>query len=525
VTAAAAVPATGGAPERADFAAWLACAAGTLGAFMALLDVSIVNASLPIIQGEIGATQSEGTWVGTSYLVAEIVVMPLTAWLERLLSLRRVLLIGATIFTIFSVICGFADDLTTMIAGRIGQGLAGGTLIPTGMTIMAKRLPPSQQSIGISIFASAALLGPILGPLVGGYITESFSWNYIFFINVPICTGLVVLILAGLPKEPGDPHELVNADLFGVAGMMLGLGSLTVLLEEGHREQWFESPLIWKLAITSVVGFGLVAVGQLRSARPVIKLSLLRDRGLTAALVLMMVCGAILFCTLFVTPQFLVAIAGYNASQAGRIVFLSGAFSMLAALCYPALIARLDIRLIVAVSFVTTATACIVSTDLTVDSVGSSFIAGQLLLGFGCALTAIPLQQAAISAVPVEEAGQATSLFNISRNLGASIGLAATASFFDQRTELHHWRLQESLAANDPDLHQRLVDMSARFGGGSEGISGALRMIDAAILRQSLVLSFADIFFVMAICSIVALPLLLLLKPIDPERAQSVGAH
>ncbi len=515
----------GAARERADLAAWLACAAGTLGAFMALLDVSIVNASLPVIQGEIGATQSEGTWVGTSYLVAEIVVMPLTAWLERLLGLRRVLLIGATFFTIFSVICGFADDLTTMIAGRIGQGLAGGTLIPTGMTIMAKRLPPSQQSIGISIFAAAALLGPILGPLVGGWITESFGWNYIFLINVPICAGLLVLIMAGLPKEPGDLRELVNADGFGVAGMMLGLGSLTVMLEEGHREQWFESPLIWNLAIASVTGFVLVAIGQFRSPRPVIKLALLRDRALAAVLALMVVCGAILFCTLFVTPQFLVAVAGYNAAQAGQVVFLSGGFSMLAALCYPALIARFDIRIIVAASLFLTAAACVVSIDLTAESAGSSFYAGQILLGFGCALTAIPLQQAAISAVPVEEAGQATSLFNISRNLGASIGLAATASFFDQRTELHHWRLQESLSANDPALHQRLGELAGRFGGGSEGMDGAYRMLAATIQREALIMSFSDIFVVMAFFSVIILPLLLLLRPIDPERAQSVGAH
>jgi len=517
-----AVPASSAGPDRADLAAWLAVIAGTLGAFMALLDVSIVNASLPVIQGEIGATQSEGTWVGTSYLVAEIVIMPLTAWLERLLGLRRVLLIGATVFTIFSVICGFATDLTTMIAGRVGQGLAGGTLIPTGMTIMAKRLPPRQQSMGMAIFAAAALLGPILGPILGGWLTEHVSWHYAFFINVPICAALVVLIMVGVPPEGGDSREMTNADWFGVLGITIGLGSLTVMLEEGQREQWFESPLIWRLALATVAGFALVAIGQVRSKSPVLKLALLRDRALSSSIFLMSISGMVLFGTLFAVPQFLAAVAGYNALQSGQVLFLAGAVSIFGALLYPVLVARIDVRLMVGAAFLVTALGSFLASRVTGDSVGAHFTAPLILMGLGTTFSAIPLQQAALSAVSVEDAGQSTSMFNVGRNLGGSIGLAAIASFFDQRLEFHHWRIHESLQANDPAVHGQLAGSVAAAGSVASDLDTAYRLLDAQVLREALVMTFGDIFVMLSMASLLFMPLVLLLKPIDQERAQGM---
>lgn len=510
-------------PERADLAAWLAVAAGTLAAFMALLDISIVNAALPTIQGEIGATPSEGTWVSTSYLVAEIVIMPLTAWLERLFGLRKVLLFGATIFTVFSVVCGVSGDLTTMILGRIGQGLAGGVMIPVGMTIMAKRLPPHQQSIGMAIFASAALLGPILGPLLGGWLTENFSWHYSFFINVPICTGLVVLIVAGVPKEPGNLKDIANADWYGVFGMMIALGCGTVLLEEGHREQWFDSSFIWKLGIASVAGCIMVAIGQFRSRTPVLKLALLRDRAFSGDILMMGVTGLVLFSTLFTVPQFLAAIADYNAMQAGQVLFAAGVVSICGALIYPIIVARVDLRILVACAFLLTASASYMASQVTSDSIGSHFIPALLILGLGTTFSAIPLQQAALSAVPVEESGQATSMFNIGRNLGGSIGLAILASMVDSRIEFHHWRLNELLSANDPAVHQRLAELGAPTGGGADSMDSAYRILDGLIMREALVMSYSDIFFALSLASLLATPLVLLLKPINPERAGGMG--
>ncbi len=509
-------------PERADLAAWLAVAAGTLGAFMALLDVSIVNAALPVIQGEIGATQSEGTWVGTSYLVAEIVIMPLTAWLERLFGLRRVLLVGATIFTVFSVICGFATDLTTMVLGRIGQGLAGGTMIPTGMTIMAKRLPARQQSVGMAIFAAAALIGPIVGPVAGGWLTENVSWHYAFFINVPICAGLVLLIIAGVPAEPSNLREIGDADWFGILGIMTCLGAVTVLLEEGHREQWFQSVFIWQLAAAALVGAILVAIGQFRAKVPVLELSLLRDRGYSADIFLMAVTGLVLFSTLFTVPQFLAAIAGYNAYQSGQILIYGGMVGICGAIIYPVLVARIDLRVMVATAFLLTASGSYLASQVTAETVGTHFIGSLLLMGMGTTFSAIPLQQAALSAVPVEKSGQATSMFNIGRNLGASIGLAALASVLELRLDIHHWRLHETLGANDPVVYRRLVEMAAVTGDGAESMPGAYRMLDGLVLREAMVMAFSDIFVLLCFASLLAMPLVLLLRPIDPERTQGM---
>jgi DHA2 family multidrug resistance protein len=285
--------------------AWLAIGAATLGAFMAVLDTSIANASLPVIQGEIGATASEGTWIGTAYLVAEIVVLPLTGWIERILGTRRFLFIAASIFTIFSVICGMATDLTTMIVGRLGQGFGGGMMIPTAYGLVARLLPPEQQSKAVALVTLPITLAPIMGPLLGGWLTENYSWHLVFFINVPFCLLLLVLIFVAMPPSPGDLSEIRRADWAGVLGMTAGLGCLTVLLEEGHREQWFESTEIRALAIGALIGAGLIAAGQFGRQRPVLKLSLLADRKMAATIALMFICGATMYCVLFAIPQFL----------------------------------------------------------------------------------------------------------------------------------------------------------------------------------------------------------------------------
>ena len=199
---------TSGAPatdrQNADVTAWIAVAAGALGAMLATLDISIVNSALPVIQGEIGASGTEGTWIATAFLVAEIVVIPLSAWLERLFGLRNLLIIAVSAFTGFSILCGVATDLTTMIIGRTGQGFMGGALIPTAMTIVAKRLPPHQQPIGMALFGMTVILGPVMGPLIGGWLTENLSWHYAFFVNVPVCGLLLLFLFVGLPHEEPD---------------------------------------------------------------------------------------------------------------------------------------------------------------------------------------------------------------------------------------------------------------------------------------------------------------------------------
>jgi DHA2 family multidrug resistance protein len=512
-------------PQRATLSDWLAVGAGTLGALMALVDVSIVNASLPTIQGEIGATPSEGTWIGTAYLVAEIVVIPLVAWLERLLGLRRLLLGAALLFTLFSVICGLSANLGTMIFGRIGQGLAGGVLIPTVLTIVARRLPPAQQPIGLALTAMTALVGPAVGPLLGGWLTDNLSWHYVFFINVPICALQSVMILLAVRPGGGDWHELRRADWAGILGMIVGLGASTTLLEEGHREQWFASSLIWQLAIATLVGIVLVAYGQLRAERPVLRLALLLNRGLASAVGLMLVVGMLLYSCLFITPQFLAAIAGYNALKAGQIASLGGVSSIPTAMAYPPLASRLDARIIVASGMLLIAAGVYHASGMTVQSAGADFALSLLLYGAGTTLSSIPLQQAVIAAVSVDDVPEANGMIAVARNLGGSIGLAAIASYQDERFDIHHWQINASLVANDPEMQRQVGETAAMFGSGSEATEAAIRSIDGEVMLQALVMTFNDMFLILAVIAVVFVPFVILLRAPPRGAALTMAMH
>jgi DHA2 family multidrug resistance protein len=512
-------------PRRASPADWLAVAAGTLGGLMALVDVSIVNAALPTIQGEIGATPSEGTWVGTAYLVAEIVVIPLVAWMERMLGLRRLLLGAAVLFTAFSVICGFSASLETMIVGRIGQGLAGGVLIPTVLTIVARRLPPAQQPIGLALAAMTALVGPSVGPLLGGWLTDNLSWHYAFFMNVPICAVQAAMILIAIRPSPGDWHELRRADWAGVLGMIVGLGAGTTLLEEGQREQWFDSPFIWRLAVATALGAALVAYGQLRAERPVLRLALLRNRGLASAVGLMLVVGMLLYSCLFITPQFLAAIAGYNALLAGQVASLGGVASIPTAMVYPPLAARVDARVIVALGLLLIALGVYHGSGMTAQSVGADFAPSLLLYGAGTTLASIPLQSAVLAAVSVDDAAEANGLIAVARNLGGSIGLAAIASLQDRRFDLHHWQINATLSASDPNMQHRVGEVAGMLGGGPEGVTAAMRTLDAEVMLQALVMTFNDMFLILAVISLVVVPLVLLLRTPKPGTVSALAMH
>jgi DHA2 family multidrug resistance protein len=516
---------TGEPPQRASPSDWLAVVAGTLGALMALVDVSIVNASLPTIQGEIGATPSEGTWIGTAYLVAEIVVIPLVAWLERLLGLRRLLLGAAVLFTLFSVICGLSANLETIILGRIGQGLAGGALIPTVLTIVARRLPAAQQPIGLALTAMAALVGPAVGPVLGGWLTDNLSWHFIFFINVPICAMQAIMILFAIRGGGGDWHELRQADWAGILGMIIGLGASTTLLEEGHREQWFQSPLIWQLAVATAVGVALVAYGQLRARRPVLLLSLLRNRGLASAVGLMLVVGMLLYACLFITPQFLAAVAGYNALNAGQITSLGGLAAIPTAMAYALLASRVDARAIVAMGMLLIALGVYRASSMSAQSVGGDFALSLLLYGAGTTLSSIPLQGAVFAAVSVEEAPEANSMISVARNLGGSIGLAAIASFQDARFDVHHWQINASLAATDPEMQRRVSETAAMFGGGPEATDAAIRSIDGQVMLQALVMTFNDMFLLLTVVAMVFVPLVMLLRTPPPGSAPALAMH
>jgi DHA2 family multidrug resistance protein len=508
------------APERADLADWLAVAAGSLGALLATLDISIVNSSLPTIQGEIGASGTEGTWIATAFLVAEIVIIPLSGWLERLFGLRTFLLITALLFTGFSVVCGVSNSLTQMIIGRTGQGLTAGALIPTAMTIIATRLPPRQQPIGNSLFGVTVILGPLVGPLIGGWLTENVSWHYAFFINVPVTAVLVILLLVGLPHQKAHLEDFGKADWLGIAGMSLGLGGLTVVLEEGQREQWFSSGLIVRLTLVSLVGFVLLIAGQFVSKRPVIRLKLLLDRQFGSVVVMALVLGIVLYGTSYVIPQFLAIIADYNALQSGHVVLLAGIPSMILMPFTPFLLRHIDIRIAVTFGMLIMALSCHLDTTLTAQSTGSDFVYSQLLRGVGTIFVMLFLNQAVIRSVPREMAADAAGLFNAARNIGGSIGLAMLGTLQDQRDWLHSRRLEEAVSANAVNV-QDYVSQTAQIFGSPDA---AIRMIGNQIQQQALVMTYADMFWLLSVGILFITPLVLFLRPL-PQHGGPVAMH
>ena len=515
-----AAPSAAAVPERADAAAWLAVAAGALGALMATLDVSIVNSSLPTIQGEIGASGTEGTWIATAYLVAEIIVIPLSAWFTRLLGLRTFLIIAASLFTAFSVTCGLSTTLTGMIIGRVGQGFTGGALIPTAMTIVATRLPPSQQAIGNAMFGMTVILGPVMGPVLGGWLTENWSWHYAFFINLPIGIALLTLLIVAMPHQKSRLSLISEADWLGIIGLSLGLGGLTVVLEEGEREQWFSSNIIIWLTAMSVIGFALLFAGQLLAKKPVIRLRLLLDRQFGSVVAMVTVVGMVMYGTAYTIPQFLATISGYNALQSGQIVLLSGVPMILMMPFTPLMLRKIDIRLSVTFGLILLALSAYMETSLTSLSDGSTFVDSQLLRGIGTVFSMIFLNQAAIRSVPREDASEAAGIYNAARNLGGSFALAGIAVVQDQRLWLHNRRIEETLNANSVDVQSYIGGLAQSLGGHD----AAMRVLQSTIQTQALTMTYSDLYFILFIGILMVMPLVLFLRPL-PQHAQPVVAH
>ncbi|MDE1993125.1 MAG: DHA2 family efflux MFS transporter permease subunit, partial [Rhizobiaceae bacterium] len=500
-------------PERAAIVDWIAVIAGALGALMATLDISITNTALPQIQGEIGASGTEGTWIGTGYLVAEVIMIPLTAWLTRLFGLRNFLLATTVAFVLFSIACASADGLVEMIIGRAGQGFFGGGLIPTAQVIVRTRLPQRQMPVGMSIFGVIVLLGPLLGPVIGGYLAEEANWRWCFFLNLPIGIGLAALLLVGLPRQTPNLKLLANADWLGIVGMAVAFSCLTVVLEEGQRDRWFESSTIVYLSIASLLGFAVMFVAQKTSADPVIKLKLLRNPAFASATLITLAVGAAIYAATFLVPQFLSGIAGYNPRQAGGIMALSALPVFLLVPVLPRIVGRFDPRLMVALGLAFLAGSCFVDVGLSPDSAGGDFTVSQLMRGVGQILAAMPLNLVSMAALGRENAADGAGIYSMARNLGGSIGLALSGIFIDQRSAIHSDTIRESLTANS--LRGQASLAADGISQGLDAATAKLRAISqlsSLIEKNALVMTYSDCFWLMGVAILTITPILLLLR-------------
>ncbi len=481
---------------KATLRAWVAVIAGTIGAAMVTLDTSITTSSLPQIQGEIGATISEGTWIMTGYLAAEIVVIPMSAWLTRLLGLQRLLISAVTLFVGFSLLCALSTNLTEMIAFRVGQGLTGAALIPSAQTIIMTVLPRSKQLTGFALFTTGAMITPSLGPVIGGWITDHLGWPYLFILNVPIGLALIVMLIATLDSVPARLAELRNADWIGLVMLTISLACLTIVLEEGQREAWFESILITRLSLLSAVAFGILIFVERRHRNPVIRLSLFADSSFSASLLISFIFGAILYFGVFFAPTFLGTIAHYTSQQVGLAMLSLNGASMLSTPLIPAIQNRFGSRTTIAGGLFLLGVGCFMNIDLTSLTTADELFWPQVVRGIGLSLVFIPLTQVAMATVVPESAADASGLFNMIRNLGGSVGLAATAAIIDWRSVFHFQMISEGITGNSRLLQQQLQILDGKLGGLGADLAHSQAQSMAAlrlqISQQGLVMAYAD---------------------------------
>ncbi|MBC8124024.1 MAG: multidrug efflux MFS transporter [Gemmatimonadaceae bacterium] len=478
---------------------WIAVFGAVLGAFMAILDIQITNSSLKDIQGALSATLEEGSWISTSYLVAEIVVIPMTGYLARVFSIRRYLLVNAALFLVFSVLCAWAWDLNSMIVFRALQGLAGGVLIPMAFTIILTTLPPAKQPVGLALFAVTATFAPSIGPTIGGWLTENFGWEYIFYLNIVPGLALLGAVWYAIDPKPLQLQLLKNGDWWGILTMAVGLGSLTVFLEEGNRKDWFGSELIVQLAVVAAVSLGLFFWIELTRREPFINLRLLLRRNFGLASIVNVALGLGLYGSVYILPLYLAQIQGYNALQIGQVIMWMGLPQLLIVPFVPRLMQRLDARWLVGMGILLFAVSCFMNSTMTHETGADQLIWSQIVRALGQPLIMVPLSSIATANIEKEQAGSASALFNMMRNLGGSIGIAALATLLTWREHLHSNRLGETVSMYSLETQQRLAQMTQYFiTRGADPASAenqALAAVANLVRREAYVMAYNDCFY------------------------------
>jgi MFS transporter, DHA2 family, multidrug resistance protein len=486
-------------PDRVPLRTWIGVAASMLGAFMAVLDIQITNSSLQDIQAALGATLEEGSWISTAYLVAEIVVIPLTGWLSQVFSIRRYILVNASLFIFFSVCCASAWDLSSMITFRALQGATGGILIPMAFTNMLVSLPPSKQPVGLALFGLTATFAPSIGPTLGGWLTNNLSWHYIFYLNVIPGVLLLAGVWYGIKPQRPKPELLKQGDWWGIISMAIGLASLQVVLEEGSRKDWFNSSFILNLAVVAVIFLSIFFWIELTRKQPFINLRLLKNRNFGLASIVNVSLGIGLYGSIYILPLYLAQIQQYNALQIGEVLMWAGIPQLFLIPLVPKLIQIVDTRLVIAIGISLFAVSCFMNSDLTNLTGIDQLRWSQLVRAMGQPLIMVPLSGVATAGMPKEQAGSASGLFNMMRNLGGSFGIAALGTLLTQREQFHSNRLGDSVSIYNPGTQQRIDDLTQLFiGKGADLITAqdrAYKSIESVIRREAYVLAFNDCFY------------------------------
>ncbi|MFI5356836.1 MAG: DHA2 family efflux MFS transporter permease subunit [Opitutales bacterium] len=507
---------------------WVIAITAALGAILEIIDTSIVNVALPDIQGNLGATLSEVGWVSTGYACANVIMIPLTAWLSERFGRKTYLLFSLAGFTGASVLCGLSGNLTMLILARVLQGLCGGGLLAKAQSILFETFPRAEQPAAQAIFGIGVIAGPAFGPVLGGLLTDSLGWRWIFFINLPVGIIAILMTMVFLPRDVAEDIKHKKVDWTGIGLLAVGLGCFQTMLEEGQQDDWFSSKFIITVAAGAVLSLGWFIWHELTIEHPAVDLRVLRHRSLAAGSIYSLVLGMGLYGVMFAVPIFVQDYLQFTATQSG-LLLMPGAFASACTMVLMGKVSgKLDGRLLIGCGAVATIATALLLAHINPDSSTDSLFWPLILRGLGSVMMFLPLSLATLGDLPKRDIAAGSGFYNLTRQMGSSIGIALIATMLAHREAVHRSVLVEHINRYSPATQQR-VDLLAgaftqRTADPVASTHQAYQIIDATVNGQALLLSFADVFRYVALAFVVTLPLLFLLGR-GKNRAAAAAAH
>ena len=511
------------AEQQMDARKWFAVAGTMLGAFMAVLDIQITNASLADISGGIGATPDEGSWISTAYLIGEIITIPMTAWLIRIFTIRYYLLVNVVLFLIFSALCGISTSLGEIIVFRAGQGFTGGVFIPVALTIIITYMPKHLQGVGQAMFGITATLAPAVGPYIGGLLTDNIGWEWNFYINFIPGALMFATVLLTIPAEKINLKLLKEGDWIGIGAMAIGLGALIAMLEEGQRKDWFGSGFIRDCAILAVIFVPMFVIREFMAEKPLVKLRLIASRNLGLSTLVAFVLGVALYGTIYLIPEYLGNVQGYSPTLIGETLIWVGLPQLLIFPILPFLLKKVDIRMLVFVGSLFFAASCFMNSYMSPDYGKPQFIVANIVRAFGQPFTIVPVTALATATLARKDAGDGSAIFNMFRNLGGSVGIAILDTVTTRREQFHDWRIGEDVTAYNPVVQAQLAATKASFVargfGPDTAMSQAYASLKMMVRKNAYTMAYNDAFLIVAWSLILGAVLVWFCKKPDPGKA------
>ncbi len=510
---------------------WLIAVSVMMATFMEVLDTSVANVALPHIAGNLSATQDESTWVLTSYLVSNAIVLPMTGWLSATFGRKRFLITCVATFTLASAACGAAPSLAVLVLARVVQGAAGGALQPLSQAILMESFPPEKRGMAMSIFGMGVVVAPIIGPLLGGWITDNYTWRWIFFINLPVGVLAVLLCQAFLEDPPylakAKAERAGTVDYVGFGFLALWLATLQIVLDKGQESDWFAALWVRWFSGVSVVAMVAFLVWEWRHPRPLVNLRVLRDRDFSTCTAMIAIIGVVLYGAITLLPLYLQSLMSYTASASGLALSPRGVGAVIGMVIIGRLVGKVDIRLLLAGGFTLLAYASYRFSEINLDIALISIIWPSVILGVAIAMVFVPLATQAMANLTNEEMGNATGLFNLMRNLGGSIGISALTTLVARRSQVYQNYLVEHVAPTSPRLQeyrQALESYLSQIHDAIPDPKQAMALIAALVQQQASLLAYMDSFRIMAYLCLACLPALLLLRRAK-KTAKPVMGH